>query len=87
MTIKQLTENHLSDEEVGLLMQGKARKLLTGEKTREEFRLDLVKILAAEPGVISRKTSLRSQGRCSFGRKNAGREGVGIFVFNESEQE
>ena len=73
-------QTHLSDEEVGLLLAGKARRLLNREKSRQELLEDLVKLLAAEPQVIVRTTPLRSQGRCSFGRRNEGRDGIALFV-------
>lgn len=73
-------ERYLSNEEIGLLLEGKARKLHFGEKTREEFLGDLLRVLATEPGVVVRAKPLRSQGRCSFGRRNEGRPGIAVFV-------
>lgn len=74
------TQTYLSDEEMGLLLEGKARRLLRGEKSRDELIDDLVKLLGTEPYTISRMTPLRSQGRCSFGRRNEGLEGTALFV-------
>ena len=73
-------QTHLSDEEVGLLLLGKARRLLNGEKSRRELIDDLVKVLATESGVIVRDAPLRTRGRCSFGRQNEGLSGTALFV-------
>ena len=77
---KENLQTHLSNEEIGLLLSGKARRLLHGEKSRGELIDDLVKLLATEPKVIVRTNPLRSQGRCSFGRCNEGRHGTALFV-------
>lgn len=78
-------QTYLSNEEIGLLLAGKAQRLLHGEKSRSEILSDLIKILAAEPQTIVRTSPLRSQGRCSFGRRNEGREGVALFLPDDDE--
>jgi hypothetical protein len=74
------TQTHLSDEEVGLLLAGKARRLLDGEKSRRELIDDLVKLLAAESDIVVRDAPLRTRGRCSFGRPHEGLVGTALFV-------
>lgn len=78
--IADYSQNCLSKEEIGFLLKGKIRELHCGDKTRDEFRDDFLKILACEPDVIVRSKPLRSQGRCSFGRSNEGQEGIALFV-------
>lgn len=82
----EYSQTHLSNEELALLAAGKAHELLRGEKSRDDFYDDLVILLATEDNVIVRQAPLRSQGRCSFGRQNEGRDGIALFIPQEAEK-
>jgi hypothetical protein len=77
----------LSDDDLALVLEGKARKLEDGEKTREEVTRELADLvaddLAARDEDFVSRGHLRSQGRASFGRSNEGRPGTALFVPEE----
>ena len=75
----------LSDEDLALILEGKAEKLRNGGKTREDLRDELAELLTDEgmPGVIVKRGSLQAQGRVSFGRSNEGSHGLALFVPRE----
>lgn len=74
----------LSDDELALVLEGKARKLEDGHKSREEVTEELAQLVAEDlrdrnEDFVNRGP-LQSQGRASFGRSNEGREGLALFV-------
>lgn len=74
----------LSDDDLALVLEGKARKLEDGNKSRAEVTRELFQLVADDlrdmDEVFVNKGSLQSQGRASFGRSNEGREGVALFL-------
>lgn len=78
--VTEVSQAPLSDEEIGLLVENKARKLRAGETSRDEFRDELVMVIAEDDDVIAREGPLRTNGRFTFGLKNEGAEGVGLFI-------
>lgn len=77
----------LSDDDLALVLEGKARKLEQGNKTREDVTRELAELVADDlrerDGSFVTKGRLQSQGRASFGRSNEGREGLALFVPDE----
>jgi hypothetical protein len=77
----------LSDEDLALVLEGKAKKLESGKKNRQEVTKELAEIVADD--LVERDADfvtrgpLRSQGRASFGRANEGRSGVALFIPDE----
>lgn len=71
---------NLSDEDLGLILEGKGQKLHDSEKSRDEAVAEIVDLLADEDRVIVREGSLASRGVANFGRENEGREGIALFV-------
>lgn len=69
-----------SDEELGLILEGKGMKLHEGDKERAETIAELARLLEAEDGVLVREGALKSRGTANFGRENEGREGVALFI-------
>lgn len=78
------TERDFTDNDMAVMVEGIAREFRHGEKSRAEFRDDLLALLAGEPEIVVRERPIRTDGRFSFGRSYEGREGVGIFVPAES---
>lgn len=75
----------LSDEELAIILEGKAQKLKDGSKTRVEVTEDLAQLVAddlreRDDDDLVNKGRLQSQGRASFGRSNEGREGIALFL-------
>jgi hypothetical protein len=74
----------LSDEDLALVLEGKARKLEAGEKDREEVEAELLQLIADSIREVDENLvyegPLRSQGRASFGRSNEGRAGLAVFL-------
>ena len=71
----------LSDEDLGLILEGKGTKLADGHKDRDDVIQELAELLAGDPRVVVGKSErLISSGRASFGRQNEGREGLALFV-------
>lgn len=70
----------LSDDDLALILEGKARKLEDGNKDRDELRDELFELLADLDGAEVKRGSLQSQGRVSFGRSNEGVEGRALFI-------
>lgn len=74
----------LSDDDLALVLEGKARKLEQGDKTRDEVTRELAQLVADDlrerDDDLVNKGRLRSQGRASFGRSNEGREGIALFL-------
>jgi hypothetical protein len=77
----------LSDDDLALVLEGKARKLEQGDKNREEVTRELAQLVADDlrewADDLVNKGALQSQGRASFGRSNEGREGVALFLPDE----
>ena len=77
----------LSDDDLAMVLESKARKLEDGHKTRQEVTRELAEIVA--DGLRSRnddlvtKGPLQSQGRASFGRSNEGTKGLALFLPDE----
>ena len=77
----------LSDDDLAMILEGKARKLEDGNKSREEVARELAELVAedlrdADDDLVT-DGSLQAQGRASFGRSNEGREGLALFVPEE----
>lgn len=74
----------LSDDDLALVLEGKARKLEQGDKSREEVTRELAQLVADDlrerDDDLVNKGRLQSQGRASFGRSNEGREGLALFL-------
>ena len=70
----------LSDDDLALILEGKARKLEDGNKSRDDLRDELFELLADLDGVEVKRGPLQSQGRVSFGRSNEGVEGRALFI-------
>lgn len=75
----------LSDDELAMIFEGKARKLRDGEKSREELRDELYELLVDMDDVIEKRGSLQSQGRVSFGRSRQGQVGRALFLPEEGQ--
>lgn len=73
----------LSDDDLALILEGKARKLEDGNKSRDELRDELFELLSDLDGVEVKRGPLQSQGRVSFGRSNEGAEGRSLFIPDE----
>lgn len=77
----------LSDNDLALVLDGKAQKLEQGDKSRDEVTRELVQLVADDlrdrDADLVTKGSLQSQGRASFGRSNEGRDGVALFLPDE----
>lgn len=77
----------LSDEDLALVLEGKARKLESGEKDRDTVTRELAQVVAddlreRDEDLVNRGP-LQSQGRASFGRSNEGAEGLALFFPDE----
>lgn len=74
----------LSDDDLALVLEGKARKLEDGHKSRDEVTRELAQLVADDlrerNDDLVNKGALQSQGRASFGRSNEGREGLAVFL-------
>jgi len=74
----------LSDDDLALVLEGKARKLEDGNKSRDEVTRELAQLVADDlrrrDDDFVTKGALQSQGRASFGRANDGREGLALFL-------
>jgi len=72
----------LTDDDLALILEGKAEKLRRGEKSRTELRNELAELLTEEqmPGVLFKRGPLQAQGRVSFGRSNEGEYGLALFT-------
>jgi len=74
----------LSDDDLALILEGKARKLEAGEKDREQVARELAQLVAEDlrawDSDLVRDGPLQSQGRASFGRSNTGRDGLALFL-------
>lgn len=77
----------LSDDDLALVLEGKARKLERGDKDRGEVTRELAQLVADDlrerDDDLVTKGTLQSQGRASFGRSNEGREGLALFLPEE----
>jgi len=77
----------LSDDDLALILEGKARKLEDGTKPREDIIEELAELVADDlqerSDSLVTRGALQSQGRSSFGRANEGREGLSLFVPKE----
>lgn len=77
----------LSDDDLALVLDGKARKLEQGDKSREEVTRELAQLVADDlrerDADLVTKGRLQSQGRASFGRSNEGQEGLALFLPDE----
>lgn len=78
----------LSDEDLALVLEGKARKLESEDKSRDEVLEELAQIVADDVRDLYgedfvTRGRLQSQGRASFGRSNEGAEGTAIFIPDE----
>lgn len=74
----------LSDDDLALILEGKARKLADGEKSRDDVTRELAQLVAddlreRDDDFVTRG-ALQSQGRASFGRSHEGEEGTALFV-------
>lgn len=77
----------LSDEDLALILEGKARKLEAGDKDRDDVTRELAQLVADDlrewdESYVSHGR-LQSQGRASFGRSNEGRGGLALFLPDE----
>jgi len=74
----------LSDGDLALILEGKAKKLESGQKSREEVTEELAELvaedLAERDGDLVKRGELQSQGRASFGRSNEGVRGLALFL-------
>jgi len=74
----------LSDDDLALVLEGKARKLEDGAKSREAVTHELAPLVAADlrerDDDLVNKGRLQSQGRASFGRSNEGKKGLALFL-------
>lgn len=74
----------LSDDDLALVLEGKARKLADGEASREAVTRELAELVAEDLRAINEdyanRGTLQAQGRASFGRSNEGADGLAIFV-------
>jgi len=80
----------LSDDDLALVLEGKARKLEQSEKTREDVTRELAQLVADDlrgwDEDFVNDGLLQSQGRASFGRSNEGREGLAMFIPEDNSQ-
>jgi len=74
----------LSDDDLSLILEGKAQKLKDGSKTRTEVTEELVQLVAEDlsdwDDDLVTRGRLQSQGRASFGRSKEGRKGLALFL-------
>lgn len=75
----------LSDDDLALVLEGKAEKLEAGEKDRIEVTQELAQLLADDVRDLYGADfvnggKLQSQGRASFGRSNEGCCGTAMFI-------
>jgi len=77
----------LSDDDLALILEGKARKLEDGNKDREQVTRELAQLVADDLRERNedyvRTGPLQAQGRASFGRSNEGVEGLALFIPDE----
>lgn len=77
-----------SDEDLGLILEGKGKRLADGEKDRGEVIRELATLLADDDLVIEAEgNKIKADGRVSFRRDNASTEGTAIFVPDASDSE
>jgi len=74
----------LPDDDLALVLEGKARKLEQGEKSRQEVTKELAQLVADDVQRMYDEDyvnhgPLQSQGRASFGRANEGVQGLALF--------
>lgn len=75
----------LSDDDLALILEGKAQKLENGDKSRHEVTKELAQLVADDIRDMYDEDyvnhgKLQSQGRASFGRSNEGVEGTALFL-------
>lgn len=70
----------LSDDDLSLILEGKAVKLRNGQKTRAEILGELASLMAGMDGSLVADGPIKSHGRLSFGRAHEGADGVGLFI-------
>jgi len=75
----------LSDDDLALILDGKAQKLKDGNKSRNEVTRELAQLVAEDVRALYGENcvndgKLQSQGRASFGRSNEAVKGTAIFV-------
>jgi len=75
----------LSDDDLALILEGKAQKLEDGHKSRHEVTRELAQLVAEDVRALYGEDyvndgRLQSQGRASFGRSNEAVKGTAIFV-------
>jgi len=74
----------LSDSDLALILEGKAKKLEEGHKSRDDVTRELAELVAEDlrerDEAFVNRGQLQAQGRASFGRSNEGREGLALFV-------
>lgn len=70
-------DSPLSADELATLLRAKADRLESGE--RDAVVRETLELLAREPGVVERGY-VNVDGRISFGRVHAQKEGVGLFM-------
>ena len=75
----------LSDDDLSLILEAKARKLENGDKTRHEVTKELAQLVSEDIRDLYDEDyvnhgPLQSQGRASFGRANEGVEGTALFL-------
>ncbi len=74
----------LSDNDLALVLEGKAQKLEAGDKSRAEVTRELAERVAddleAHDYDLVKRGRLQSQGRASFGRSKEGRDGLALFL-------
>lgn len=78
---------NLSDDDLSMIFEGKARKLADGNKPRDELRDELFELLANMDDVTVKRGPLQSQGRVSFGRSNEGVVGRALFIPEDDDDE
>jgi hypothetical protein len=81
----------LSDDDLALILEGKAQKLENGDKSRHEVTKELVQLVADDiRGMYDEDYvnhgELQSQGRASFGRRNEGVEGTAVFIPHRTDE-
>lgn len=72
------SRSSLSDDELAMLLEGKADALTRGDRPREQIVREILELLADEPDVVERE-QVYDDGRTSFGRKHAG-SGIALFL-------
>lgn len=74
----------LSDNDLALILEGKARKLEEGHKDRSEVTHELAELVAEDLAErdtdLVKRGPLQSQGRASFGRSREGQPGLALFL-------